>query len=84
MLQSSVFVTGTVSLINDATTAAILIGGIGGILALIYCLFRRSHSEEMDQKKWKDRAMVALTCTIAIPLAAAFVKLLLSYYGVAA
>jgi heme/copper-type cytochrome/quinol oxidase subunit 2 len=79
-IQSSTIYTGTKKLINDATTAAMIISPILTILLVIYFLIRKSAADEMDQKKWHNRIMIAVVCGIGVVVAAATINMLNGYY----
>lgn len=82
MLSENILVTGTSRLANDALKA--LMGLIFVICALVftYYMTRRSHSDEMDQKKWEKRASVTVVSLILGELAVVVLRVILSYYGI--
>lgn len=82
MLNENILVTGTTQLANDALN--VLRGLIFVICALVfvYYMIRRSHSDEMDQKKWEKRAFVSLVSLVLGELAVVLLSLVLSYYGI--
>lgn len=79
-LQSSVAVTGTTKLLQDLTSALLIIAPIAGTLAIVYFAIRHGSADEMDQKKWKQRMVVAAVCTVIAVLASAIITTLLGYY----
>lgn len=82
MLSENILVTGTTRLANDALN--VLMGLIFVVCAIVfvYYMIRRSHSDEMDQKKWEKRAFVSLASLIFGELAVVLLKLVLSYYNI--
>lgn len=84
MLNDSILVTGTKQLIQDATTAAMVIALLIGIFFLVYYSMLKSGSDDMDQKMYGKRQRNVLICVAIAELAAIIIKLFLSYYGVAA
>ncbi|MSS95783.1 hypothetical protein FYJ53_18705 [Eubacterium sp. BL-380-WT-2B] len=82
MLSENILVTGTTRLANDALT--VLMGLIFVICAcvFVYCMIRRSHSDEMDQKKWEKRAGVDVVSLLGGELTVILLKLVLSYYNI--
>ena len=82
MLSENILVTGTSRLANDALNA--LMGLIFVICALVftYYMVRRSHSDEMDQKKWEKRAYVSVASLILGELTVVVLRLILSYYNI--
>lgn len=71
---------GITNLIQDAT---VFIGAVGctiSVLAAIGFFAARSMADEQDGKMWNKRIKGAIICAVAIPLVAAFVNLLSSYF----
>lgn len=79
-IGGSVAFTGTQKMINDATTALLVIAPIAGIVCTIYFFIRRSAADEMDQKKWNNRIVTAIVSTIGAVLAASLLNIIIGYY----
>jgi len=79
-LGDSSIVKGTEKLIGDITTWLMILAPIVTIMLVIYFAIRRSAADEMDQKKWNNRIMVAVVSCIGAVLASALVNLVLGYY----
>lgn len=71
---------GATNLVNDAMSWAIVIGPTICILAIIYFFIRKGMADEMEQKKWKDRIVVAFVCAVGIVIASGAVKIIISYF----
>ena len=79
-LGESSIVKGTEKLIGDITTWLMILAPVVTIMLVIYFAIRRSAADEMDQKKWNNRIMVAVVSCIGAVLASALVNLILGYY----
>lgn len=79
-IAGSVAVTGTQKLINDVTTAALVIAPVVGVVLIIYFCIRRSAADEMDQKKWNNRIVTAVVSTVGAVLATSLLNIVISYY----
>ena len=47
---------------------------------MIYFAVRHGAADEMDQKKWKQRIVVAVVSIVVAVVASALIKVLVSYY----
>jgi len=79
-LTDSTVVTGTQKLISDVTTWLMILAPVVTVMLVIYFLIRRAAADEMDQKKWNNRIMVAVISCIGAVLASALVSLVIGYY----
>jgi ABC-type molybdate transport system permease subunit len=79
-VSSSKIVTGTEKLISDVTTWLMVLAPIVSGLLIIYFCIRRSAADEMDQKKWNNRIVVAVVSCIGAVLGSATLNLILGYY----
>ncbi len=77
---NSTFATGTKRLLEDASGWLIGIGIIAGGLAAGYCLVRRAFADETDGKMWKNRAITAGVCGVAVGVVGGIIALISSYY----
>ena len=77
---NSAFATGTKRLLEDASGWLIGIGIIAGGLAAGYCLVRRAFADETDGKMWKNRAITAGVCGVAVGVVSGIIALVSSYY----
>lgn len=82
MLNENIVVTGTSRLANDALTALMGLIFVVCAVVFVYCMIRRAHSDEMDQKKWEKRAGVDVVSLLGGELSVILLKLVLSYYGI--
>jgi ABC-type molybdate transport system permease subunit len=80
-INSSKIVTGTEKLINDVTTWLMVLAPVVAGLLIIYFCIRRSAADEIDQKKWNNRIIVAIVSCIGAVLGSATLNLILSYYN---
>lgn len=80
-LQESVAYTGTMKMLNDASGALLVAAPVVGIVCVIYFAIRHGAADEMDQKKWKQRIIVAIISVIVAVLAAAIISTITSYYS---
>lgn len=81
-LKSSVLYTGTEKLFNDLTNLLLVLTPISVIGFVIYFAIRRGAADEMDQKTWNKRIMVAIVSGGIAMLASVIIKVVMSYYGV--
>ncbi|OSA94609.1 UNVERIFIED_ORG: hypothetical protein B2H93_08105 [Clostridium botulinum] len=79
-VQSSKLVKGTEKLINDVTTWFMILAPIVAGVLIIYFFIRRSAADEMDQKKWNNRIVVAIVSCIGAVIASATLNLIIGYY----
>lgn len=79
-IASSTAVTGTKNLLTDITNALLIIAPIIGTVCIIYFAVRHGAADEMDQKKWKQRIVVAAVSIIVAVIASALINVLISYY----
>lgn len=80
-IQSSVFVTGTKKMLEDATNALTILSLIITILVVVYCLIRRVAADEMDYKIWTTRMKRAIICCIFVICMSIIVKIVSIYYN---
>lgn len=71
---------GTEKLIQDATTWLMILAPVAAGLLIIYFCIRRSAADEMDQKKWNNRIIVAVVSCIGAVLGSATLNLIIGYY----
>ncbi|MDL2233520.1 hypothetical protein LJC63_08075 [Ruminococcaceae bacterium OttesenSCG-928-L11] len=79
-VTDSQIVKGTENLIKDVTTWLMVLAPVAAGLLIIYFCIRRSASDEMDQKKWNNRIVVAVVSCIGAVLGSATLNLILGYY----
>lgn len=79
-INGSKIVTGTQKLINDVTTWLMVLAPIVSGLLIIYFCIRRSAADEMDQKKWNNRIVVAIVSCIGAVVGSATLNLILGYF----
>lgn len=79
-IQGSQIVTGTEKLIGDATTWLMVLAPVVAGLLIIYFCIRRSAADEMDQKKWNNRIVVAIVSCIGAVLGSATLNIIIGYY----
>lgn len=79
-VADSQIVKGTEKLINDVTTWLMILAPVVAGLLIIYFCIRRSAADEMDQKKWNNRIVVAIVSCIGAVLGSATLNLILGYY----
>lgn len=80
-IESSIAVTGTKKLIDDATGAALVIAPVVGGGLAVYFMIRRSAADEMDQKKWNNRIVTAVVSTIGALIAVGLLNVIVGYYS---
>lgn len=79
-VSGSKIVKGTEKLISDVTTWLMVLAPVVSGLLIIYFCIRRSAADEMDQKKWNNRIVVAIVSCIGAVLGSATLNLILGYY----
>jgi len=79
-VRNSQIVKGTEKLINDITTWLMILAPVLSGLLIIYFCIRRSAADEMDQKKWNNRIVVAIVSCIGAVLGSATLNLIVGYY----
>lgn len=79
-IASSQLAKGTEKLIQDATTWLMVLAPVAAGLLIIYFCIRRSAADEMDQKKWNNRIVVAIVSCIGAVLGSATLNLIIGYY----
>jgi len=79
-INNSPIVKGTEKLLSDVTTWLMILAPVVAGLLIIYFCIRRSAADEMDQKKWNNRIVVAVVSCIGAVLGAATLNLILGYY----
>ena len=70
-VEDSQIVTGTEQLIGDLTTWLMVLAPVVSGLLIIYFCIRRGMADEMDQKKWNNRIVVAVVSCIGAVLGSA-------------
>lgn len=71
---------GTEKLIQDATTWLMILAPVAAGLLIIYFCIRRSAADEMDQKKWNNRIVVAVVSCIGAVIGSATLNIIIGYY----
>ena len=79
-VQDSNLAKGTEKLITDLTTWLMILSPIAAGVLIIYFFIRRSAADEMDQKKWNSRIVVAIVSCIGAVIASATLNLIIGYY----
>ena len=79
-LASSKAVTGTKARLDDLSNVLLAVAPIAGTACGIYFAVRHGAADEMDQKKWKQRIVVAVVSIVVAVVASALIKVLVSYY----
>lgn len=79
-IGGSTAITGTQNLVNDLTSALLVIAPVVGGACIIYFCIRRGAADEMDQKKWNNRIVTAIVSTIGAVLAASLLNVIVGYY----
>jgi len=80
-VQDSEIVTGTQKLIGDVTTWLMVLAPVVAGMLIIYFCIRRSAADEVDQKKWNNRIVVAVVSCIGAVLGSATLNIILGYYS---
>lgn len=73
-------VKGTQKLIGDVTTWLMVLAPVVAGMLIIYFCIRRSAADEIDQKKWNNRIIVAIVSCIGAVLGSATLNIILGYY----
>jgi ABC-type molybdate transport system permease subunit len=79
-ISDSQIAKGTEKLIQDATTWLMVLAPVVAGLLIIYFCIRRSAADEMDQKKWNNRIVVAIVSCIGAVLGSATLNIIIGYY----
>ncbi len=79
-VSNSKLAKGTEKMIQDVTTWLMVLAPVVAGLLIIYFCIRRSAADEMDQKKWNNRIVVAVVSCIGAVLASATLNLIIGYY----
>ena len=79
-LAASKAVTGTKALLNDISNILLVVAPLIGTACIIYFAVRHGAADEMDQKKWKQRIIVAAVSIVVAVVASALINVLVSYY----
>lgn len=79
-ISDSKIAKGTEKLIQDVTTWLMVLAPVVAGLLIIYFCIRRSAADEMDQKKWNNRIVVAIVSCIGAVLGSATLNLIIGYY----
>ena len=79
-VEDSQIVMGTEQLIGALTTSLRVLAPVVSGLLIIYFCIRRGMADEMDQKKWNNRIVVAVVSCIGAVLGSATLNLILGYY----
>lgn len=79
-ISNSKLNTGTKKLIADATSALLVLAPVVAGLLIIYFCIRRSAADEMDQKKWNNRIVVAIVSCIGAVIGSATLNIIIGYY----
>lgn len=77
-VQDSQIVKGTEKLVGDVTTWLMVLAPVVAGLLIIYFCIRRGMADEMDQKKWNNRIVVAVVSCIGAVLGSAICRWLLT------
>lgn len=80
-VTSFVGFTGTKRLLNDLTTAAMVLLPIIVVILVIYFNARKAGAEQNEQMIWSKRIKTALFCLIGGEVAVGLVNMIVSYYG---
>lgn len=79
-ISESKLAKGTEKLIGDATTWLMVLAPVVAGLLIIYFCIRRSAADEMDQKKWNNRIVVAIVSCIGAVIGSATLNIIIGYY----
>lgn len=80
-VNDSGIVKGTQKLIGDVTTWLMVLAPVVAGMLIIYFCIRRSAADEVDQKKWNNRIIVAVVSCIGAVLGSATLNIILGYYN---
>lgn len=79
-VQDSNLAKGTEKLITDSTTWLMILSPVVAGVLIIYFFIRRSAADEMDQKKWNNRIVVAIISCVGAVIASATLNIIIGYY----
>ena len=79
-ISQSKLAKGTEKLIKDATSWLMVLAPVVAGLLIIYFCIRRSAADEMDQKKWNNRIVVAIVSCIGAVIGSATLNIIIGYY----
>ena len=79
-IRDSVFVKGMEKMLNDATSALLILVPIVATLLVTYLFMRKGAADDMDQKKWHSRITIAIACSIAAMGAVAIINIITGYF----
>lgn len=80
-LASSKFVTGTTKLINDISTALlILLPSVGGAMIIFFAVRMATTSEDHEKSKYKKNILTTLVCVVIGLVATGIVSAISFYY----
>lgn len=80
-LKDTKLATGTIKLIDDATTILLgLVLAIGVLLGL-YFFIRKNAADEQEQPRWDKRLKTDIFCTIGGTVFSAVLKVVVGYYA---
>ncbi len=79
-ISQSKLATGTERLIGDATTWLMVLAPVVAGFLIIYFCIRRSAADEMEQKKWNNRIVVAIVSCIGAVIGSATLNIIIGYY----
>lgn len=79
-IEGSKIFKGAKNMFTDATNALMIISPIATVLLCAYFLTRKGAADEMDQKKWHTRFLLALLCGMGATLASVFVGVFQYYF----
>ena len=80
-IQSSKIFTGTMKLLEDSGIALMIAAPIAGVPILAYFWARRGAADEMDQKGWNKRILVALISMVGVELTGVIISVVMYYYA---
>ena len=80
-ISESKLAKGTEKLIGDATTWLMVLAPVVAGLLIIYFCIRRSAADEMDQKKWNNRIVVAIVSCIGAVIGSATLTIIIGLSG---
>lgn len=80
-ISSSVFGTGTLTLVKEALAYLAVICPIACSVAAVYFFIRKGMADEMDGKMWQKRIVIAICCGVFGGLASAMISMIAGYYG---
>jgi len=80
-IQSSKIFTGSMKLLEDVGKALIIAAPVAGVPIIAYFWFRRGAADEMDQKGWNKRIVVALISVLGVELTGVIISVVMYYYA---